>query len=60
MEAITQRPRPKNVIELISFLGLTGYYYKFAQNFSKITAPLTNWKKKNTNYAWTDKCEKAS
>ena len=38
---------PKNAIDVRSFLGLTGYYRKFIQDFSKIAAPLTQLTKKN-------------
>ena len=42
-----------------SFLGLAGYYCKFIQIFSKITAPLTNLTKKVAKFEWTNKCEEA-
>ena len=31
----------KNVTEIQSFLGLTGYYRRFVEHFSLIVAPLT-------------------
>ncbi|KAA3467200.1 DNA/RNA polymerases superfamily protein [Gossypium australe] len=37
----------KNVSEVRSFLGLAGYYFRFAQNFSIITALMTKLVQKN-------------
>ncbi|XP_062089475.1 uncharacterized mitochondrial protein AtMg00860-like [Humulus lupulus] len=47
IEAIRDRPQPKNVVEVRSFLGLVGYYRKFVEGFFKIAAPLTNLTRKN-------------
>jgi len=59
IETVTNWPRPKNPIEVRSFLGLAGYYHIFVQNFSKITTPLTNLTKKVTKYEWMEPCEEA-
>jgi hypothetical protein len=48
--------KPMNVHEIRSFLGLIGYYGKFIERFSVISGPLTTLTKKNTHYAWSDKC----
>ena len=45
---------PKNVSEVISFLGLVGYYRKFVEGFSKIAAPLTKLTRKDVKYDWVD------
>ena len=59
IEAVMNWPRPKNLIEAGSFLGLVGYYRKFVQNFSKITTPLTNLTRNVSKYEWTELCEEA-
>ncbi|KAL0463318.1 UNVERIFIED_CONTAM: Retrovirus-related Pol polyprotein from transposon [Sesamum latifolium] len=41
VEAIVDWPRPMNVGEVRSFVGLAGYYKKFIEGFSKIAMPLT-------------------
>ena len=39
------------------FLGMVGYYIKFCQNFSIVTAPLTNLLKKQEPFNWTSACQ---
>lgn len=34
-------PKPKIHTEIISFLGLFGYYRRFAKDLSKVVGPLT-------------------
>jgi hypothetical protein len=42
IEALKTWPRPKNLKELRSFLGFSGYYRRFIQDYSKITKPLND------------------
>ncbi|GJZ49507.1 putative reverse transcriptase domain-containing protein [Tanacetum coccineum] len=45
--------------EIRSFLGLTGYYRRFIENFSKIAKPLTLLTQKNKTYVWGDEQDEA-
>ena len=57
IEAIRDWPQPKNALEFRSFLGLTGYYRKFVEGFSRIATPLTELTRKNQKFVCSDKCE---
>ncbi|XP_073291065.1 uncharacterized protein [Primulina huaijiensis] len=57
VEAISDWPRPRNVTEIRSFLGLAGYYRKFVEGFSSIVIPLTKLTQKNSKFQWSEKCE---
>ena len=57
VEAIVDWPRPTNVTEVRSFLGLAGYYQKFIEGFSIIAMPLSRLTQKRAKFEWTDKCE---
>ncbi|GJS26387.1 putative reverse transcriptase domain-containing protein [Tanacetum coccineum] len=48
---------PKSPIEVRSFLGLAGYYWRFIANFSKIAKSLTILTQKNKKYVWGDEQE---
>ena len=52
VEAVNSWARPKNVLEIRSFLGLAGYYQKFIQDFSKIATPLTRLTRKEVLFIW--------
>ena len=57
IEAVVNWKPPKNVSEVRSFLGLAGYYGKFVEGFSKITAPLTKMTRKDVMFDWVDSCQ---
>ena len=57
IEAVVNWPRPSNVTEVRSFLGLVGYYRRFVKDFSKIALPLTQLTQKGILFDWTDQRE---
>ena len=59
VKAVLEWPRPTNVTEIRSFLGLAGYYRRFVEGFSKIAVPLTRLTQKEVRFEWSDVCEKS-
>jgi len=59
VEAVVKWENPKSATKIRSFLGLTGYYRRFIEGFSKIVAPLTLLTRKDQPFTWTDKCEES-
>jgi hypothetical protein len=48
---------PTSVGDIQSFLGLTGYYWRFIKGFSKISKPMIELLKKDKKFEWTPACE---
>jgi hypothetical protein len=48
---------PTIVLELISFLGLAGYYRRFIPDFSKIAKPMISLLQEDHKFVWTKECE---
>src|SRR5208282_4737542 len=42
-----------------SFLGFGNFYRRFIKKFSELALPLNNLLKKNTEFVWTEDCQKA-
>ncbi|XP_074265735.1 putative mitochondrial protein AtMg00860 [Silene latifolia] len=57
IEAVSKWVAPKNVAEIRSFLGLTGYYRRFVKDFSKIAGPLTSLIRTKNRFKWDGSCE---
>jgi len=50
-------PRPRSARDIRKFLGFTGYYRKYVEQYSKIAVPLTNLLKKGVKFRWCGACE---
>ena len=61
IEKVKNAPIPLTVTQVRSFLGLTGYYRKFINNYASIAAPLTDLTKKGnpTKVIWNEKSNRA-
>lgn len=59
VKSVKNFPIPKNVKDIKSFLGLTGYYRNFIPEYSKISKPLTNLLKKEVKFDWSTTCNEA-
>jgi hypothetical protein len=46
IKSIEEWPTMRNVAEVRSFMGLTDYYRRFVERFSKIAHPITSLQKK--------------
>jgi hypothetical protein len=59
IEAIQKIQPPTSLQELRTFLGVSGYYRRFIENYAKIAQPLTVLLRKNNLFKWDDKCQVA-
>jgi hypothetical protein len=48
---------PTIVSEILSFLGLVGYYQIFIEGFSKRVKPLTSLLEKDKKFEWSEACQ---
>jgi hypothetical protein len=52
IDAVKAWPRPKDLGEVRSFLGLAGFYRRFVKDYSKGALPLTELTKEKVPFAW--------
>jgi hypothetical protein len=50
LKAVVEWTRPTSMFEIMSFLGLAGYYRCFIKGFSKLSGPLTTLTRKNARF----------
>ncbi|XP_040932091.1 uncharacterized mitochondrial protein AtMg00860-like [Gossypium hirsutum] len=55
IEAVVDWKPTKTISEIRSFLGLVGYYRRFVEGFSLISAPLTKLPRRGVSFNWSDK-----
>jgi hypothetical protein len=48
---------PQNILDIRSFLGLSGYYKRFIDRFSKISKPMTELLEKGKTFEWMPRRE---
>ena len=59
LRAVTQAPKPQNVQELRSFLGLINYYRSFVPTLSSLLFSLHTLPQKDRPWRWTRDCDAA-
>ena len=60
VDSVKQFQIPATKSDVRTFLGLTGYYRKFIQEYAEIAAPLIDLTKNAQNHVqWTEQCDGA-
>ena len=59
IEAVVNGPRPENVSQLCSFLGLLSYYNRFLPNVSTVLHPLNQLLEQDSKWQWTEQYQQA-
>ena len=59
IQAIKDLAAPTSVRDVRKFLGLTGYYRKFAPHYASVAAPLYALTKKDVKFCWSEAHEHA-
>ena len=58
-EKVNKWPIPTSQKEVQQFLGLVSYYRRFIKDFATIAKPLHSLTEKNSQFRWTDQCQRA-
>jgi transposase InsO family protein len=59
VKSIHEAPKPRNVSELRTYLGMVTYYQKFIPNLADKFAPLYALLRNDCEWLWTVECDKA-
>lgn len=57
--AVANFPTPRSAKQTRRFLGMTGWYQRFIQNYSSLAAPITDCLKKRKNFTWTPEAQQS-
>ena len=57
VEVVMSWERPKSVFEIRNFMGLVGYYWRFIEDFTRLTALMTRLTRKGVKFEWDDLCK---
>lgn len=58
-KAIEEWPQPTNLKQLRQFLGLSGFYRHFVDQYGKVAKPFTDLLSANTSYVWSSRQQEA-
>jgi hypothetical protein len=56
IKSIMEWPIPRNVADIRSFMGITNYYQRLIEGFSRIAYMITSLQKKGIKCNWSQKC----
>ena len=59
VKSVTEWPVPKTRTQVKAFLGLTGYYRKFVQGYSRVALPLTEVTRNTPRFEWGPEQQRA-
>jgi hypothetical protein len=59
VKTILDWPVRKYVLDIRYFMGITNYYRRFIEGFSKLAYHITYLHKKGTMFKWTEKCQES-
>lgn len=59
VQAIADLPVPKNLKQMMTFIGMVSYYAKFIPDYAQVVAPLNDLRKKGTKYCILDEHRQA-
>jgi len=57
--AVQEFPKRKDVHEIRRFLGLTGFFWRFVENYATVELPLRNLTKTGVTFLWHESQQEA-
>ena len=59
VHVVVHAPKPENVPQVRSLLGLMNYYHEFLPNLATVLHPMNQFLEQSNKWTWTTKCEEA-